>query len=424
MKKFLALLILSLSASFVYTGCVQADATESKAGVKYVCPMHPQIVRDHPGTCPICGMKLVAQQIEESSQSQPVVGVSGSALGGDSTTAGVQQGLAIKTAKVQRTTLWKYIETYGMVAPDETKVIHIHPFASGWISELAVRDNGEQVKKGQLLYRFYSPEIVSAQQDLVLAKQNVEQIGKSALPLLKSARTRLDLLGLDRKTIRQIEKTGKVIHKIPVYAPQSGVIDELSIQPGMYIQPMTELMSISDLSQVWVIAQVLPLQQSWVKKGKTVEVSTERYPGEAIESFIDYLYPQLDVKTKNLKARIPLRNVNGHFSPNQPVNVTIYGGPKRNVLVIPRSAVVDDGKTKRVVKVVADGRFQVVEMTPGMQSGDFLEVKSGLKEGDTIVTSGQFLIDSESQIKANLLKLIQAPKKDQPASGFEKVEPA
>lgn len=426
MKKYLGLLmigVLSISASFVYAD-VQAATTESKAGIKYVCPMHPQIVRDHPGTCPICGMKLVAQQIEDSSQSQPVISLKGGGLGDKEGVTGIQQGFAIKTANVQRTTLWKFIETYGMVVPDETKVVHIHPYASGWVTELAVRDNGEQVKKGQLLYRFYSPEIVSAQQDLVLAKQNVKQIGPSALPLLTSARTRLELLGLDKKTIRRIEKTAKVVHKVPVYSPQSGVINDLSIQPGMYVQPMTELMSISDLSEVWVIAQILPLQQSWVKADKTVEVSTQRYPGVSIESAIDYLYPQLDAKTKNLKARIPLSNKLGRFPPNEPVNVTIYGGPKRNVLVIPRSAVVDDGKTMRVVKVVDGGRFQAVEIVPGMQSGDYLEVQSGLKEGDTIVTSGQFLIDSESQIKANLLKLMQAPNKPQSSSGFEAVEPA
>ncbi len=399
-----------------------APALLAAESFKYVCPMHPQIVRDHPGTCPICGMTLVKQKIEASTDAYPAVSApTTDAQSGE----GLQQTLAIHTAKVVRDTLWKYIKTYGVVKPDETRVVHIHPFASGWVSQLQVREEGAKVKKGQLLYRIYSPEMVSAQQDLLLAKQNVKQLGKKAQPLLDSARTRLELLGLSAKTIRQIERQGKVINKVPVYAPQSGVVGQLKVQPGMYVQPSLEMMSITDLSKVWVEAQILSQQQSWVAVGKTTEVSMPKMPQMTQESAIDYLYPELNPKTKTLRARMTVENHNLAYPINAPVDVTIYGGPKRNVLIVPLSAVIDDGSEKRVVKVVAPGRYQPVKVVTGMQSGDLVEIQSGLQEGDEIVISGQFLLDSESQIKANLLRLSQpksSAKSSKTANDFDSIK--
>lgn len=386
---------------------------------KYVCPMHPQIVRDHEGTCPICGMDLVKQKVEEATAEAPAVSVP--TVQGQSG-EGLQQTLAIQTAKVTRDTLWKYIRTYGVVKVDETQVVHVHPYASGWVSSLTVREDGAEVKKGQLLYRIYSPEIVSAQQDLLLAMQNVKQLGKRAQPLLDSARTRLELLGLDDKTIRLIERRKKVINKVPVYAPQSGVVGQLNIQPGMYVQPSLELMSITDLSQVWVEAQVLPYQQSWIAPGKITEVSLPQNPQVSQESAIDYLYPEVNAKTKTLRARMTLQNAEQSFPLGTPVDVIIYGGPKRNILVVPLSAIIDDGSEKRVVKALPNGRYQPVQVETGMQSGDYVEIVYGLQEGDEIVISGQFLLDSESQIKANLRRLSQ-PKSSPQSTEFDPKNP-
>ena len=385
---------------------------------KYVCPMHPQIVRDHPGTCPICGMKLVKQRIEDSTAKLPAVAVP--TVKGQANEGG-QQTLAIQTAKVIRDTLWKYIRTYGEVKANEQRRIHVHPFASGWISELTVREEGVEVKKGQLLYRFYSPEIVSAEQDLLLALQNVKQLGKHSQPLLESARTRLQLLGLDKRTIHRIEQRQKVIHKVPVYAPQSGIVSQLKVQPGMFVQPNLELMSITDLSQVWVEAQVLPYQQSWVEIDKTTEVTLPSNPQIKQESRIDYIYPEVNPKTKTLRVRMTLQNRERQFPLGAPVDVTIYGGPKRNILIVPQSAIIDDGVKKRVVKTLANGRYQPVEVETGMQSGDYVEIVQGLQEGDDIVISGQFLIDSESQIQANLRRLAQ-PKKAQKSEPFKAIK--
>lgn len=377
------------------------DKGGDKALYKYVCPMHPQIVRDHPGTCPICGMKLV-KQLFKATEAAPKISA------GQGGASGTKQGFAIRTTRVQKTTLWKYIPTFGKVVADESKAVHIHPRASGWISDLAVRSNGESIKKGQLLYRIYSPEIVSAQQDLLLAVQNRKRMGRSADSLVKSAEIRLSLLGLDDSVIRKIEKSGKTMEKVPIYAPQKGVVSNLIVQDGMYVQPQTELMNVADLSTVWVEAEVMPLQQSWVKDGLTADITSDAYPKRTWESVIDYIYPVTDTASQALKVRLPVHNNDLTLKPNMFVDVAIYGGPKRNTLAIPLSAVIDDGHEKRVVKELDNGEFQVVKVATGMETQGIVEIYSGLDEGDRIVVSGQFLLDSESQIQSNLRKLMSS----------------
>lgn len=384
--------------------------SSEKEGItyKYVCPMHPQIVRDHEGTCPICGMTLVKQAFQAEDEAPKI-----SAGGGNNA---LKQGLAIRTATVQKATLWKYIPTYGRVTADDSKVVHVHPRASGWISHLSVRSNGERIKKGQQLYNIYSPEIVSAQQDLLLAKQR-----SAASSLLNSARTRLELLGVSKQTIRQIERQRKVLDDIPVYAPQTGVIGNLIVQNGMYVEPSTELMSLTDLSTVWLEAEVLPLQQAWLKPNLTADIKFQAYPGRRWESQIDYIYPTADAKTQAVKVRMTLMNHKGLLKPNMLADVAIYGGPKKNTLAIPLEAVIDDGEEKRVVQQLDDGRFQVQTVVTGMQTQDMVEVLSGVNAGEKIIVSGQFLIDSESQIKANLRRLASQAAKDKKPSddGFE-----
>lgn len=377
---------------------------ENEGVYKYVCPMHPQIVRDHAGTCPICGMDLVKQRFSQM-ESAPDIQVGSNASQANGSNVGLQQQFSIRTAPAEKHTLWKYIPTFGKVVADETKVIHIHPRASGWISDLSVRNNGDAIKKGELLYRLYSPEIVAAQQDYLQVIQNQRRLGQKASSLADSAKVRLQLLGLDNSTIRRLAKKGVPIHKIPIYAAQTGVVNDLLVQTGMYVQPQTELMSLTDLSTVWVEAEVLPLQQDWLKEGLTVDIKTPAYPGKHWESQIDYVYPTADPVTQAFKVRIPLNNLKQKFKPNMLVETIIYGGPKRNVLAIPLEAVIDDGESKRVVVKTESGSFKVKKVVTGMQTQGIVEIISGLQPADEVVISGQFLIDSESQIQSNLRRL-------------------
>ncbi len=298
---------------------------------------------------------------------------------------------------------------------DDSKVIHVHPRASGWISDLSVHSLGDSVKKGQLLYRLYSPEIVSAQQDFLLALHNRKRLGKSADSLVASAKIRLELLGVSRGVIKQIQRQNKTINKLPIYASQNGVVSALAVQEGMYIQPKTELMTIADLSTVWVEAEILPLQQSWVKTGLTANLTSQAFPAQRWESQIEYLYPLTDARTQALKVRLPVLNEQHLLKPNMFMDVEIYGGGKLNVLAIPLEAVIDDGKTQRVVRQLEGGEFDVVEITTGIQTKGIVEVLSGVEAGQKIVISGQFLIDSESQIQSNLRRLMSAGETPPPA---------
>jgi len=396
-------------------------AQESQAlSYKYVCPMHPQIIRDHEGTCPICGMDLVKQTFEQDMQAPKI--------SSGANQQGLKQGLAIRTARVQRTTLWKYIPTFGRVVADQSKMVHVHPRSSGWIKDLAVRSNGERVKQGQLLYRIYAPEIVSAQQDLLLALESRNRIGKKADSLLESARQRLNLLGLQQQTIRYIEKRKQALRLVPVYAKQAGVVSNLIVQNGMYVKPETELMTITDLSQVWIEAEVLPLQQDWIDTGLTANITTSAYPEQRWESHIDYIYPDTDSRTQAIRVRLPLINQNEKLKLNMLTDIEIYGGPKRQALAIPMEALIDDGMRKRVVKQLEGGQFQVAEVVTGMQTKGVIEILAGLEVGEQVVISGQFLIDSESQIQENLKRLMSAgssnestPKDDMP---FDQIDHA
>ncbi|CAN8139575.1 membrane fusion protein, copper/silver efflux system [uncultured Thiomicrorhabdus sp.] len=375
------------------------DAPEESGSIyKYVCPMHPQIIREHEGACPICGMDLVRQAFEQQSNKLQIAGE-------QSMPSDLRQGFAIRSTQVQNSTIWKYIPTFGRIVADESKVIHIHPRAKGWISNLSVRNNGEAVKRGQLLYKIYSPEIVAAQQDYLLAYKK-SKLRSSNQAVLKAMESRRKFLGISRSTITALNKRGRPFDEIPVYAAQNGIVANLSVQNGMYVQPQTELMSLQDLSSVWVEAQVLPLQQAWLTENLTANITTNALPDQRWEGQISYIYPVADAKTQATTARIPLANENGKLRPNMLVDVEIFGGPKHDVLAIPLEAVIDDGQQKRVVKRLGNGEFEVVEVTTGMQSRGIIEVLSGLSVNQEIVTSGQFLIDSESQIQANLRRLI------------------
>jgi Cu(I)/Ag(I) efflux system membrane fusion protein len=343
-------------------------------------------------------MDLVRQAFEQQSNQLQIAS-------SQSMPSDLRQGFAIRTTRVQETTIWKYIPTFGKVVADESKVIHIHPRAEGWISNLSVRNNGEAVKRGQLLYKIYSPEIVAAQQDYLLAyKKSKMRNGNQAI--LDALESRLKFLGISGGTIKSLQKRGRVFDEIPVYAAQDGIVANLIVQNGMYVQPQTELMSLQDLSSIWIESQVLPLQQAWLTENLTANITSSALPDQRWEGEISYIYPVADSKTQATTVRIPLLNQNGNLKPNMLVDVEIFGGPKHGVLAIPLEAVIDDGQQKRVVKRLGNGKFEVVEVITGTQSRGVVEVVSGLTVDQEIVTSGQFLIDSESQIQANLRRLI------------------
>jgi len=363
----------------------------------YVCPMHPQIVRDEPGNCPICGMALVRQEPTAGDGPMPSVTVD----------ARTMQNMGLRTAEVERDTLWKYIETVGYVDYDENRVTHVHPRATGWVERLHVTAVGDRVKKGEVLLELYSPELVQAQEELLIALRSDSSrlTGQRRDSLVNSARERLRLVGVPESVVERVIRTGEVLRTVPLVAPRTGVVTAIGLRDGMYITPANELYTIADLSSVWVQVDVFEHQLDWVAAGRPADIRVAALPGREWEGEVEYIYPTLEPRTRTLRARLRFDNPEGVLKPNMFADVVIYGGPRRDVVVIPREAVIPTADGARVVKVLEDGSFQPVEVSIGMLSGERVEVLEGLEPGERIVASGQFLIDSESNLQASFRRM-------------------
>jgi len=374
------------------------DHDHSHEHAVYVCPMHPQIVQDEPGECPICGMDLVAQQPKPESRSgaddRPVVSLSSALV----------QTLGVRTAPVERGDLVRRIRGVGRVDYDETRLVHLHPRADGWIESLELRAEGEPVRRGQRLAELYAPEILNAQVDFLLALDAKGRGGPGVRP--DKARNILRLLDVPDDIIGEIEREREPRNRIPVRAPIDGVVTRMMARDGMYVTEETEMFSIADLSRVWVIVDVYEHQVDGLAVGQRAEMTVPARPGQRWEGKVDYLYPELDPATRTLRVRLVFDNPDGALKPNMFADVTIDAGALRNVLKLPAEALIVTGERESVVKALDGGtRFQPVDVTTGMQQGDAVEILSGLAEGDQVVVSGQFLIDSESSLQASFRRL-------------------
>lgn len=370
----------------------------------YVCPMHPEIVRDQPASCPICGMDLVAKVMDEATDDRPVV-----TLG-----AAVVQNMGLRTASIERGTLWKYIKTQGKVAYDDDRVIQVHPRTSGWIENLYVRTDGVRVKRKDDLADYFSPEVLWAQQDYIETLEEGEvdsfaddEKNEDSFQAFRQ-RAGVDLLRyykVPTMDVKGIEQTLTPRSIVPIRAPQGGVITEHRVREGMFVTPADAMFTIVDLSEVWVMVDVFEHQIAWMRPGLTARISTPAYPERSWEGKVEFVYPEVHPQARTLRARLEFTNKDELLMPNMFVEAVIYGGPKRDVLIVPREALILTGEREMVVKALGDNRFQPVEVQTGMWQGAAVEVTSGLDEGDEVVLSGQFLIDSESNLQAGFNRL-------------------
>ena len=359
---------------------------------KYVCPMHPQIIRDEPASCPICGMDLVAKMIGPNADKYPVVEVQSAVI----------QNMGIRTQKAQKDTLWKYIKTFGRIDYDESSLVHLHPRAEGWMEKLLLRTEGEPVSKGQKIGEFYSSEILSAQLDYLIA---LEQTGPKKA---EKARNRLRLLGVEESTIDKISQSRESLNRVPIYSPASGLVTMLTAREGMYLKPEMEFLTIADLSKIWVWVDIFEYQISWMKLGLNAEIKVPAFPGKTWEGKVDYIYPELEADSRTLRARLVFDNPDYLLKANMFAEVVIYGGPKHDILLIPSEAVIETGERTVVVKALGGGRFQPVDVVIGSKRNGRSEILSGLNPGDDIVLSGQFLLDSESSLQASFMRMSEA----------------
>ncbi|MGQ0586539.1 MAG: efflux RND transporter periplasmic adaptor subunit [Gammaproteobacteria bacterium] len=410
--------------------------TDQQGKVYYTCPMHPQVKQNEPGNCPICGMKLVKRE-------EPVAD-GGAALSGETgdrkilyyydpmkpdvrfdkpgkspfmdmqllpkyadenggtvvqVDPRIAQNLGVRTAMVERGAFAQEVNVVGAVEVDERRIFVVEARAAGWVEELPVRAVGDPVRRGQRVAGVYSPDLYSAQEELVLASQSGDA------GLIRATRQRLILLGASEAQVDEVVRTGKAQRRMAIAAPSNGVVTELNVRQGQQVSPGTPLMRIADLSRVWVTVEIPEAQVGAASKGQGAQARLSAVPGRVFEGRVDYLYPRLEVATRTLRARIVFDNPDGALKPGMYADVALAGSAREDALLVPTEAVIRTG-TRTVVLIAEDeGRFRPVEVELGPEHSDRIVVLKGLEEGQRVVVSGQFLIDSEASLRGAYQRL-------------------
>jgi Cu(I)/Ag(I) efflux system membrane fusion protein len=359
--------------------------------IYWVAPMDANYKRDKAGKSPM-GMDLIP--VYEDSGKGPDEGP-----GTIRISANVVNNLGVRTALVSYKSLHTEIKTVGYVTYDEDKLVHIHPRVQGWIEKLYVKAEGDPVEENQPLYEIYSPELVNAQEELLLA------LARKNSRLINAAENRLSALQLPKSSIVRLKKTKKVQQTITFYSPQNGVVENLKIREGFYVKPGSTLMSIGDLSEVWVEAEVFERQAGQVKSGTPVTMTLDYLPGKSWRGQVDYIYPTLDAKTRTVKVRLRFKNEAGEFKPNMFAQIAIHTTDDEQALLIPKEALIRTGNQDRVVLALGEGSFKSVEVSIGRFDSESVEILSGLSAGEKIVSSAHFLLDSESSKSSDFKRM-------------------
>ena len=318
-----------------------------------------------------------------------------------------QQLIGVKTEKAQVRPLTHTIRTVGLVEVDETKLRHVHTKLEGWVQKLYVKFTGEEVRKGQKLFEIYSPELVSTQEEYLLALKAVRTLGDSEFPevaenarsLLEVTRQRFALWDITPDHIEDLERTGKVLQTLPLHAPSSGYVLNMQVRDGMHVTPARELYTLADLSPVWVLAELYEYEIPLVRLGEEAAITFPYFPGKVFTGKVAYIYPVLEPKTRTVKVRFELPNPGWKLKPGMFANVELQIS-RGERLVVPSTAVLDSGTEQLVFVDRGQGMFEPRRVTTGVRTRDWYEILEGIEPGDPVVTSGNFLIDSESNLKA------------------------
>ncbi|MEA5114539.1 MAG: efflux RND transporter periplasmic adaptor subunit [Geobacteraceae bacterium] len=371
--------------------------------IQYTCPMHPFIIRDKPGSCPICGMTLVPVKQAGTGQT----GKTAPEVPEQVKLSPSQLVMAnVATVKVDTAPLAKEISAAGIVQYDQTRQFRVTAWVAGRIDRLHVDAVGAYVAKGRPVAEVYSPDLVSAQQEYLLALKSREQFKGSSIEaisqggdgLVSSARQRLKLLGVKDYQIAALEKSGQPNIKLSIYTPLSGIVIEKIVVQGQYVNVGDPLFNIADLSTVWVEAEVYESDFPNIKIGQKVDITSQSYPGRTFTGKVSFIYPFLDPKTRTVKVRVQIANPGLRLKPDMFVNVSLKI-PLGEVLVAPVAAVMDTGKRKVAWVETEPGVFEPRDVKVGARVGDRLQILSGLARGDKVAASGGYLIDSEAQLR-------------------------
>lgn len=465
---FIGILVGSVATYFLAPMVRTSESGDQQAGKQlYSCGMHPEVISEKPGNCPICGMKLTPKKSADQDAGQMQTDEPGKILywrapmdpteiyekpgkskmgmdlvpvheGEEAGGAGsilidssVQQNMNLRTAEVERRNMSHVIRAYGKVTYAEDKEFSVNTKISGWVEKLYVNTTGQKVRKGQPLLEIYSPELVSTQEEYLLALNNYEKLAaspyesvqKSAKKMVTLARNRLEYWDVSKAEIDKIEKTGQSTRTILLKSQISGVVTHKALVEGDKISPGMDLFHIADLSKIWIEASVYESELPFIKVGQKAELELDHIMGEKLEGKIDFIYPYLDKKSRANNVRFVFNNSEYLLKPDMYVTVRIYSHAADDSLAVPSEAVIHSGKRKIVFVTKDGGKFEPREVKIGTESDDgFIEILAGLFDGEKVVVSGQFLLDSESQTREAIAKMraAQAQSKKSSTSPDEK----
>jgi membrane fusion protein, copper/silver efflux system len=363
-------------------------------------PMHPAYRSDKAGIAPDCGMTLVPKYADEGTANLPA---------GTVIIPQDKQVLAgIRTAIVERKSLTRDIRTTAQIVADESRISHVHVKVGGYIDRVFVDYVGQLIKKGEPLFTLYSPDLVSTQEEYLIAKRGnatlgaapFQDVAQGARSLLESTRQRMKLWDISDEQIKKLDDTGKVERDITFYSPVTGFVTDRKAFPQTSVTPDTELYTVSDLSSVWATADIYEYEVPFVHVGQQVRFSLSYYPGKSYSGKISYIYPTVDPQTRTVKVRVDIPNPDFLLKPQMFADAQLKVNYGVQILV-PQEAVLDSGKEQQVFVVRDGGAFEPRRVTLGPAIDGNVAVLSGLKPGEKIVTSGNFLIDSESHMKSS-----------------------
>ena len=349
----------------------------------YVCPMHPNVISEEEGSCPICGMNL--EKIENNKNKEIDIKVS----------SGIQQVMNIKTEKATMKLYRPKINTYGKVKYNENNINHFHSKIEGWVEDSKNYSVGDYIKKGDVLFKIYSPDLIVAQQDYLLTIEE-EKRTKRYNKLVEKSEIRLGLLGMDDDQIKKLKKRMKINYRTEIHAKHSGYIKNISFKNGMYIKPELELLSIVDLSTVWIEGLIFDEKTNFL--GAKIEL-------EGTQNKIDYIYPEIEDSSQAIKFRSVINNKSNYFKIGKLYDIEIAAKTPLIGLFIPKIALIQlENEYKVIIKNKNKG-FEVKNVKIGYINDNIVQIKEGLMKNDEVVISGQFLIDSEASLKSSIMKM-------------------